>query len=71
MVAHDDAERPQGASWGQLFGVSMLCGVGFTMSLFIGLLAFADPALQDDAVRSLLIALIDDGHLVPGKAPRR
>ena len=34
--------RPSGATWLQLFGISMLCGVGFTMSLFIGGLAFHD-----------------------------
>lgn len=37
-------QRPTGATWGQLLGVSMLCGVGFTMSLFIGGLAFHDGA---------------------------
>jgi NhaA family Na+:H+ antiporter len=31
---------PSGMSWGNLYGVSLLCGVGFTMSLFIGSLAF-------------------------------
>jgi len=32
--------RPGGATWLELYGVSLLCGVGFTMSLFIGVLAF-------------------------------
>lgn len=36
------ARRPTGASWVELYGVSLLCGVGFTMSLFIGALAFPD-----------------------------
>jgi Na+:H+ antiporter, NhaA family len=44
------APRPAGASWAQIYGVALLCGIGFTMSLFIGGLAFAGPA-QNDGVK--------------------
>jgi NhaA family Na+:H+ antiporter len=37
------APRPEGASWRQILGIGMLGGIGFTMSLFIGTLAFPDP----------------------------
>ena len=45
------AELPRYASWRQLYGVSLLCGIGFTMSLFIGLLAFPDDASLQDATK--------------------
>ena len=42
-VAIGVARRPAGASWAQVYGASLLAGVGFTMSLFIGTLAFEGP----------------------------
>ena len=37
------ANLPRGVTWQQMHGAALLAGIGFTMSLFIGTLAFADP----------------------------
>lgn len=50
------ASLPDGVSWRLLQGVSWLGGIGFTMSLFVGALAFTDQALLDSAKLGVLLA---------------
>jgi NhaA family Na+:H+ antiporter len=68
---------PEGVSWAQLYGVSVLCGIGFTMSLFIALLAFASaPHLLDETkvgviAGSILSGLVGAALLAATGRPRR
>jgi NhaA family Na+:H+ antiporter len=48
--------RPENASWPQIYGASVLCGIGFTMSLFVGSIAFPDQAESVDAAKIGTIA---------------
>jgi NhaA family Na+:H+ antiporter len=57
------AHLPAQASWGQMTGTAFLCGIGFTMSLFIGLLAFDDPAVQDHVKIGILLGSVVSGLL--------
>lgn len=48
------SRRPSGATWRQVLGLAMLCGIGFTMSLFIAGLAFGDGTQHDEAKLGIL-----------------
>ena len=47
---------PDNASWLSLYGVSILTGIGFTMSLFVGNLAFAENIQYIDGVKIGVLA---------------
>jgi len=58
------ADLPARASWLQFYGISLLCGIGFTMSLFIGMLAYPDStALQDQTKIGVLAGSLLSGVL--------
>ena len=53
------AKLPEGISWAQLAGAGILAGIGFTMSVFITLLAFSDPlSIQYSKIAILLSSLL-------------
>ncbi len=63
------ASLPAGMSWAGLYGASVLCGIGFTMSLFIGSLAFGDTefhAMFDERLGIIVGSLLSGvlGYLV-------
>lgn len=68
------ASRLRGATWLQVWGVAMLCGIGFTMSLFIGALAFpGDPERVEEAKLGILAGSFLSavgGYFVLRLAPR-
>jgi NhaA family Na+:H+ antiporter len=67
-------QKPAGASWLQLYGMSVLTGIGFTMSLFIGTLAFEAPEYNVAVRLGVLCASVAcgaAGYLVLYLAPRR
>ena len=59
------ASLPQGVRWSEMVGVALLCGVGFTMSLFVASLAFEEGGLAYPGTERLGILI---GSLIAGVA---
>ena len=76
-VAFRLGRRPMGANWLELFGVSLLCGAGFTMSFFIGALVFnpADLGVQGQlraaVIAGSLLAVLAGGAVLSQARARR
>jgi NhaA family Na+:H+ antiporter len=60
-IRSGQADMPEGVNWSQLWGVSCLAGVGFTMSIFIAGLAFVDETLIAEAKIGILAASLISG----------
>jgi NhaA family Na+:H+ antiporter len=56
LVKLDIVDMPAGANGWQIWGLSLLCGIGFTMSLFISALAFGEGSPQEEAAKLGIIA---------------
>lgn len=54
-------DMPEGVTWGQLWGAACLGGVGFTMAIFIGELAFTSEALIAEAKLAILVTSLASG----------
>ncbi|MGA6117526.1 Na+/H+ antiporter NhaA [Sphingobacterium sp. UDSM-2020] len=54
---------PEGANWKHIFGVGLLGGIGFTMSIFVSILAFTDPMLIEEAKFAVLIGSLFSGAI--------
>jgi NhaA family Na+:H+ antiporter len=63
IIKSGKASLPAGVTWAQIWGVSCLAGIGFTMSIFVDELAFNDPAIIDEAKVGILAASLIAGIL--------
>lgn len=62
-IATGLTSKPTGTNWYQLYAVSLLCGVGFTMSLFIGGLAFEAVEMQASVRMGVLLGSVTSAVL--------
>lgn len=57
------ANLPEGATWKHIFGVGLLGGIGFTMSIFVAMLSFENPTHIEEAKLAVLLASLCAGFL--------
>ncbi len=57
------SQLPDQAGWIHILGLGLLAGIGFTMSIFISILSFADPLLVQEAKFSILVGSVVSGSL--------
>jgi Na+:H+ antiporter, NhaA family len=55
------ADKPEGTTWSQLFGIGILGGIGFTMSIFVTILAFTDKEIINDSKFAILMSSLTAG----------
>lgn len=55
------SQLPDKSSWSHMIGAGLLAGIGFTMSIFIAVICFKDPIIQDEAKFAILIASVLSG----------
>ena len=58
MVRRKWAQLPNQTNWHQMMGAGILAGIGFTMSIFISMLAFSETATQDIAKLAVLVSSV-------------
>ncbi|TAE84279.1 MAG: Na+/H+ antiporter NhaA [Alphaproteobacteria bacterium] len=68
------ADFPSGATWAQFYGICIMCGIGFTMSLFVGNLAYQDAELLTYTKLGVLLGSISSvcvGSIMLGRVLKR
>lgn len=58
MIKRKWAQLPNQTNWHQMIGAGILAGIGFTMSIFISMLAFSETATQDIAKLAVLVSSV-------------
>jgi Na+:H+ antiporter, NhaA family len=61
MIYTGWAHKPDGATWGQFYAVCVICGIGFTMSLFVGGLSYDTPLLLTETKLGVMMGSLTSG----------